>query len=151
MKRIITSLILITSVLTLCVSCARKSFPAFTIKKESVTQIEFKQAKMNPEDIGNPECVKKTVTEDSDIESIIDWAHSLKLEAHEPIEYPIQDVRYIIVLKGKLEHRITFLDNYVLFDAGAFTYKSDSQKDEVSQKYNLLNYEPTETTLGYTN
>lgn len=151
MKRIISSILIVIALCALCTSCTRKSFPAFTIKKESVTEIEFKQAKINPNDIGNPECVKKTITQDSDIEAVIDWAHSLKLEEHDPIEYPIQDVRYIIVLHGKLEHRITFLDDYVLFDAKAFTYKSSSQKDEVSQKYNLLNYEQTETTLGYKN
>ena len=151
MKKILSFVIMSVLMLTLTCSCARKIFPAFNIKKESVTAIEFKQCTLNIDDIGNPLCVKKDVTAKEDIEKIIDWAQSLKLEKHEPIEYPIETVRYIIVLKGKLDHKITFLDDYVLFDSQAYTYKSDLQKKQVSEKYNFLNYTESKSTLGYTN
>ena len=148
MKRIISA-ILILIILISCCSCARKSRPPFEIKHESVNAIEFRRTSFLADNPFERSYFQKTVDNKEDIEKLLLWIEELSLEKHEPIEVPIEQVQYVIVLKGVKDHKLVFMNEYVVYDSTAFTYKSEKQMTQVSQKYNLLNYAETPiTTLG---
>ena len=121
--------------------CAEKTRPALDIKKESVTSIEFKKTCYKEDVPDYREYVSKTVTEREDLDALINWTQSLRLEKQSAIEVPVERVEYVIVLKGVKEHRLIFLDDYIVYDTAAFVYANPSQKEQVKEKYNLLNYE----------
>ena len=150
MKKIISILIICLILITGLSACVKKSYPAFNIKNESVTSIDFKY---NPEITpgSSSATVEKVVTSKDDMEKLITWVHSLDLKKHEAIEFPIETIRYMMVLNGKKDHRLFFLDDYVVFDSTAYEYLDKSQAKEVIEKYNLLNYPEQPTTLGFTN
>lgn len=150
MKKLISIFIICLTLVTGLSSCVKKTYPAFNIKKESVTSIDFK---CNPaiKPGSSFATVEKVVTSKDDMENLITWVHSLSLKKHEAIEFPIETIRYMMVLNGKKDHRIFFLDDYVVFDSTAYEYLDKSQAKEVVEKYNLLNYPEQSTTLGFTN
>ncbi len=121
--------------------CAKKTRPMLDIKKESVTSIEFKKTCYKEDEPDYREYVSKTVTEREDLDTLINWAQSLKLEKQNAIEVPVERVEYVIILNGVKEHRLIFLDDYIVYDTVAFVYANPSQKEQVKEKYNLLNYE----------
>lgn len=151
MKRTLSLIAVCIILLTACSSCARKTSPAFTIKKESVTSIDFKKNSLSADDPTKTVTVQKSVTDKEDVEAVIAWVHSLKLEKHDPIEFPIETIRYMMVLNGVKDHQLIFLDNYVVFDSTAYLYTDKAQASEASEKYALLNYPESDTTLGFTN
>ena len=121
--------------------CAKKTRPMLDIKKESVTSIEFKKTCYKEDEPDYREYVSKTVTEREDLDTLINWAQSLKLEKQNAIEVPVERVEYVIILNGVKEHRLIFLDDYIVYDTVAFVYANPSQKEQVKEKYNLLHYE----------
>lgn len=147
MKRLIC-FVLIIMMLICAVSCARKTKPPFVIKHESVTSIEFKRTVYSADNPVERSYLQKSVTDKNDVENVICWIEELKLEKHDAIEVPIEQIQYVIVLKGIKDHRLVFMDEYVIFDATAYTYTDEKQMTEVAQKYNLLNYSEQETELG---
>lgn len=150
MKRTISLFILCLFIVTAVPSCARKTSPAFTIKKESVSSIDFKKNTLLADEGVKTYTVQKSVTGKEDIEAVISWVHSLKLEKHEPIEFPMETIRYMMVLKGVKDHLLIFLDDYVVFDSIAYSYTDKAAAKKVAEKYNLLNYPESDTTLGFT-
>ncbi len=133
--------------LVIFAGCTEKQRPVLQINNESVTSIEFKKTCYSDEDPDSRSYVSKTVTEKDDINQIIDWAKSLPLVRHDAIEIPVEQVDYVIVLNGVKQHKLIFLDDYVVLDTTAFIYENPDSKSEISEKYNLLNYEETETQL----
>ncbi len=145
-KRIISAFLI---VLLLCVNvgCARKTKPVFNIKHESVTSIDFKRSTYAQNGNLSLKCVQKTVDDTDDIEKLLTFVESLKLVKHAPIEVPSEKIQYVMVLNGVKDHKLVFMDEYVVYDSTAYTYKNLSQKSEVAEKYNLLNYPETESDL----
>ena len=129
-------------------SCARKTKPPFVIKHESVSSIEFKRTVYSAENPLSRSYLEKRVTDKEDVENIICWVEDLKLEKKGAIEVPIERIQFVIVLKGIKDHRLVFMDEYVIFDATAYTYTDPEQMAEVSRKYNLLNYSEQTAELG---
>lgn len=121
--------------------CAKKTRPMLDIKKESVTSIEFKKTCYKDDEPDYREYVSKTVTEREDLDALINWVLSLKLAKQNAIEVPVERVEYVIILNGAKEHRLIFMDDYIVYDTAAFVYANPSQKEQVKEKYNLLNYE----------
>jgi len=145
MKKII-SLMLALVLLMFC-GCAYKSTPAIKIKHDSVEKIEFKRTEFSTDDPLARNYVKKTVINENDITSIIKWIEKLELIKHEAIEIPVEEVKYVITLCGVKDHTLIFYDKYVVYDNTAFTFEKASQQQQVSEKYNLLNYEEQTTEL----
>lgn len=148
MKKIVSLAVAVLLLLTLA-SCARKTKPQINIKHDSVTSIEFISASTSATDPTARSYAMKTVSESDDIEAIICWIEDLDLEKHAAIEVPIENVSHVIVLKGVKDHKLIFMNEYVIYDSNAYTYKKTKQSTQVAQKYNLLNYpETTVTSLG---
>ncbi|MBQ8605609.1 MAG: hypothetical protein IJ408_02630 [Clostridia bacterium] len=148
MKRIICLLACLVMIFS-CASCAKRTKPAIVIKHESVTSLEFKRTVFSADDPTLRSYFQKTITESEDVEKLICWIEDLKLEKHSAIEVPIEKVQYVIVLKGVKDHRLVFMDNYVIFDSTAYTYKDPDSMSEVGEKYNLSNYsEKSIASLG---
>lgn len=143
MKRTVLSVILL---LLLC-GCALKNTPSLRLKAESVDSVEIKKTCIDPIDAQKRTYVSKTVTGRDDVDKIIAWLESLKLEKHDAIEIPAEQVLYVINLNGTKNHRLIFIEGYVIYDAAAYTYKDPAQQNEIIKKYNLLNYAEQETEL----
>ncbi len=136
------------AVLMIFTGCAEKQRPVLQINNESVTSIEFKKTCVSQQDPDARTYVSKTVTEKQDVDELIEWAKSLKLKKQDAIEIPVEQVDYVIVLNGVKEHKLIFLNEYVVLDTTAYTYENPDDKSQASEKYNLLNYEETETQLN---
>lgn len=148
MKKAI-SILLVLSTLLCFVSCAKKSRPSIEIKNESVSSIELRRTVFSAENPSERSYFQKTVDKKEDVETLISWIEQLSLEKHDPIEIPIEKVQYVLILKGIKDHRLIFMDEYVVYDSTAFTYKSEKQMTEISEKYNLSNYPETSvSSLG---
>ena len=146
MKKIISVISIL--MIALCLfSCARKTKPPFVIKHESVESVDFKRTVYSADDPSVRSYVQKSVTAKEDVEDVLCWIEKLKLEKHDAIEVPIEKVQYVIVLNGIKDHKLVFMDQYVVYDSTAYTYKDSSQMSEVANKYNLLNYEQKDTKL----
>ena len=129
--------------------CARKTRPLIQIKHESVQSIDYKRTDFMTDSPDKRDHYIKTVTQNEDIEIILDWIESLKLQKHDAIEVPTEKVEYVITLNGVKNHTVVFFDNYVIYDATVFTYLDSVQSKQVSEYYNMLNYaeQPTEFDL----
>lgn len=146
MKKTAVLTVFIMVLLTFC-GCAEKSRPTLDIKKDSVTSVEFKKTCYSDSDPSFRSYVSKNVSQREDIDKIVEWAKSLKLTRHDAIEIPVDQVSYVIVLGGAKEHKLIFVGDYIVFDTAAYTFDNPSQKTQVAQNYNLLNYEESESEL----
>lgn len=126
--------------------CGPKVSPALKLRADSVSSIEIKKTVYSDTDPEARSYVSKTVTVKEDIGAIVSWLQSLPLTKHEAIEIPIKDVRYVVVLNAGVEHKIIFLDQFVVYDGTAFAC-DETVSDGVATKYNLLNYPESETQL----
>ncbi len=142
MKRIIAIVLLIAVSFSIC-SCAKKTKPTIKISADSVDTIDFKKTYFNDSTYYK----QKTVTEKQDIVKITNWLSTLLLEKHEPIEVPVEKVSYVIVLNGKTTRKIILMDNFIIYNSTAYTFKREADLKSVSEKYNLINYPETDTTL----
>lgn len=147
MKRYISLIALFLSALVIC-GCSEKKKPAFHIKNDSVTSIEFQKTVFSETDVTERSYVSKTVLQREDIDKLISWMSALKLEKHAAVEIPIENVKYVIVLNGPKEHNLIFLDDYAVFDTAAYQFADQSQMEQVGQKYNMLNYEEKAAELN---
>ena len=128
----------------LCASCAKKFSPSIKLKSDSVTSIDFKKTVFGEE----RQYKQKTVTEASDIKEICNWLTSLRLTKHDAIEIPVEKISYTIIINGTKQHRVLFMEEYIIFNNTAYTFNKPADKDTVIGKYNLLNYTETDTKLG---
>ncbi len=143
-KQIISVLAVIIVVLTLFSSCTKKFSPSIKLNSDSITSVEFKKTIFDLERTYK----QKTVTQASDIKSICDWLTSLRLTKHDAIEIPVENISFAIILKGAKEHRVIFMDEYIIFNNAAYTFNRANDQKSVSEKYNFLNYTETDTKLG---
>lgn len=143
MKRIFSILSIVVIVFSIS-SCAKKFTPSIKIKSDNVTSIEFKKTVF---DVTNT-YKQKTVTETDDIKTLCQWLTNLSLAKHEPIEIPVEKISYAIILKGTKEHRVVFMDEYIIYDNVAYTFNKNRDLNAVATKYDLLNYNETDATLG---
>ncbi len=144
MKRIISILAVLIIILTAFSSCAKKFSPSIKIKSDSVTSVEFKKTVFG---ISNT-YKQKTISDTDDIKDLCQWLTGLSLTKHDAIEIPVKNISYAIILKGTKEHRVLFMDEYIIFDNNAYTFNKNRDMNAVSEKYDLLNYTETDTTLG---
>ncbi len=143
-KQIISIIAVIVMVLTVFSSCAKKFRPSIKLNSDSITTVEFKKTMF-----GSQRTYKqKTVTEVSDIKSICDWLTSLRLTKHDAIEIPIEKISYAIILKGTKDHRVIFMDEFIIFNNDAYTFNKPADRKSVLEKYNFLNYTETDAKLG---
>ncbi len=143
-KRIISVVLIAIIALTLFCSCAKKFSPSIKLNSDNITSVEFKKTIFGLERTYK----QKTITQDQDIKALCDWLTSLRLTKHEAIEIPVEKIRYTIILKGAKEHRVIFMDEYIIYDNDAYTFNRDGDIDSVSSRYDLLNYTETDAKLG---
>ena len=144
MKRIFLVLIIIIMTVLSFSSCAKKFRPSIKFNSENVTSVEFKKTFFGE----TREYKQKTVTEADDIKEICNWLMSLHLTKHDAIEIPVEKISYAIILKGTKEHRVVFMDDYIVFNNTAYTFNKESDIGIVAKKYNLLNYNENDAKLG---
>ncbi len=143
MKRLLSILAVLTIIISFS-SCAKKFSPSIKIKSDSVTSVEFKKTVF-----GKTNTYKqKTVTETEDIKSLCQWLTGLSLTKHDAIEIPVENISYAIILKGTKEHRVVFMNEYIIYDNNAYTFNKNRDVGAVTDKYDLLNYTETDATLG---
>lgn len=146
MKHRIISAVMILLLLFMC-GCSKKSSPVIKIKNESVTTVVFKKTGYSDTDAAARTYTSKTITERRDIDNLIDWLETFALEKQSAIEIPVEQVEFVIELKGTILHKLIFLGGYVVLDTTAYTFKNASDKLKVLEKYNLLNYAETKAEL----
>ncbi len=144
MKRIIAIFTVLLIIMTLFSSCAKKVSPSIKLNSDNVTSIEFKKTVFGLEN----DYKQKTVTEKDDIKTLCDWLTKLRLTKHEAIEIPVEKIRYAIILYGTKEHRVVFMDEYIIYDNDAYTFDRPGDLDSVSSRYDLLNYTESDAKLG---
>lgn len=144
MKRILSILAALVIILTAFSSCAKKFSPSIKIKSDSVTTVEFKKTVFGTSNTYK----QKTVTDTDDIKALCQWLTGLSLTKHDAIEIPVEKISYAIILKGTKEHRVVFMDEYIIYDNDAYTFNKNRDADAVTGKYDLLNYTETDATLG---
>lgn len=145
MKRIFFVLITVLMTLVLFTSCAKKFSPSIKLNSDNITSVEFKKTIFGENERQHKQ---KTITEHSDIKELCNWLTSLRLTKHDAIEIPVEKITYAIILKGTKEHRVVFMDEYIIFNNTAYTFNKSSDLKAVEQKYNLLNYTENDSKLG---
>lgn len=145
MKRIISIALLLILALTLVSGCAKKTTTKISINAQNVKSVNFKCAYFGGDKI---DYKQKIITQQSDIKTITDWLGSLQLEKAGVIEIPAEKITYYLQFKGAKEHKVIFMDEFIIFDKTAYTFKKSTQQNSVVQKYNLFNYPEQDTTLG---
>ena len=151
MKRffIITAVVLI--IVAMLSACERKTTPDIKINAQKVTSVDFKKTYYTGEK-NDPRIYKqKSLTDKDDIKKLTDWLVSLELTKHDAIEVPIEEITYAIMLNGKTTHRVIFMGDYIIYDNQAYTFDNKDDKTVVQNKYNLLGYTETDTTLDILN
>ena len=147
MKRFIIITVVALMLVTMLAACERKTSPDIKLNVENVTSVEFKKTYYTG-DKNDPRVYKqKTLTDKQDIQKLADWIVSLELTKHDAIEVPIEEITYAIMLKGKVSHRVVFMGDYIIYDNQAYTFDNKNDKTAVENKYNLLGYTETDTTL----
>ena len=146
MKKILAFLAIVLTLVTMS-ACARKEKPAIKIKYDSVSSVTFKRTVFSDTDASLRTYFKKEITNEEDVRLVLDWVCSLSLSKHDPIEVPSEKIEYLMKFGDTKEHTLIFFDDYVVYDSTAYTYKNPNQQGEVSEKYNMLNYEEQKTEL----
>ena len=142
-RKIISALAIVMMLLALC-SCAKKFRPEIKLNAESITSIDFKKTYFTDKD---REYMQKSVTESEDIEALADWLTGLHLTEHPAIEIPVEKINYALVINGKKNHTVIFMDEFIIYDYTAYTFDKSSDLTAVETKYNLLGYTETEAEL----
>lgn len=143
-RKIISALALLMILVCFC-SCAEKFRPEIKLNADSITSIDFKKTYFTDKD---REYMQKSVTESEDVEALVKWLTGLHLTEHPAIEIPVEKINYALVINGKKNHTVIFMDEYIIYDYTAYTFDKSSDLTAVETKYNLLGYTETETELG---
>lgn len=142
-RKIFWAIAILLIAISLC-SCAKKFSPEIRLNAENITSIDFKKTYFVDKD---REHKQKSVTEQADIKQLTDWLSGLHLTEHPAIEIPAEKITYALIINGKKNHTVIFMDEYIIYDYTAYTFDNSSDLKTVETKYNLLGYTETEAAL----